>query len=153
MPEIVDRHLADDRDRRRVHELGHVGAGESGADDDAAILVDDVACIDDLHAAPKGDPIAHLAGERRGMRVVPGRIRVLLVPNPQAVVARNALPRLITQIRAQMPTRSVTAVSVSPIRRLVRRRYRRRSDVPTHALRVRSLARRRERSFWWVESS
>ncbi len=41
MPEILERHLPDDGDRRRVQRLGHLRAGDRRPDDDAAILVDD----------------------------------------------------------------------------------------------------------------
>ena len=41
VPQTVERHLADDRDRRRVDELGDVGADERRADEHAPRLVDD----------------------------------------------------------------------------------------------------------------
>ena len=39
----VDRHLADDGDRRRVQEVGDLGAGDRRADEHAALLVDEEA--------------------------------------------------------------------------------------------------------------
>jgi hypothetical protein len=44
VPQPVDRHLADDRDRRGVDELGDVLPDEGHADDHLARLVDDHAC-------------------------------------------------------------------------------------------------------------
>src|SRR4051794_6755116 len=39
--QAADGHLADDRDGRRVQEVGDLGAGERGADDHPALPVDD----------------------------------------------------------------------------------------------------------------
>ena len=41
--EPLERHLADDGDRRRLQELGDLGAGEGRADDHTPVLVDDQA--------------------------------------------------------------------------------------------------------------
>ena len=46
MPERFQRHLADDRDRRGVQEVGDLGAREGRADDDLAVEVDDTLRVD-----------------------------------------------------------------------------------------------------------
>ncbi len=40
MPQPRERDLTDDRDRRGVQEVGDLGAGDGGPDDDVALLVD-----------------------------------------------------------------------------------------------------------------
>ena len=65
MPEVVHRHLADDRDGCRMQELLNVGSGEGGADEDAAALVDDElagavdAVAEDVGAGHTTGGIAH----------------------------------------------------------------------------------------------
>lgn len=44
MPETLERHLAHHRDRGRVEEVGHLGAGEGRAGQDPPVLVDHQPC-------------------------------------------------------------------------------------------------------------
>src|SRR4051812_45695666 len=62
--QALDRHLADDGDGRGVQEVGDLGAGEGGADDHAAALVDD-----QPRRAGRAPPV-------EGAARVPGRLGV-----------------------------------------------------------------------------
>ena len=60
--EALQRHLAHDRDRRRVQEVGDLGARDRAADDDPALLVDDP-----LRRAGRVAAVERAAGVARGV--------------------------------------------------------------------------------------
>src|SRR3954452_11711648 len=63
--QALDRHLADDGDRRRVQEVGDLGARDRAADDDAPLVVDDPA-----RRAGRVAAVERAAGVPRGLRLV-----------------------------------------------------------------------------------
>ena len=58
VPEVLERHLADDGDRRRVQRLCDLGARDRRADDDAALLVDDESGPCPARSRPTNEPPA-----------------------------------------------------------------------------------------------
>jgi hypothetical protein len=65
LPQQLDWHLADDRDRRRVQPLGDLGAGAGGTDDHAPLFVND-----DPRGARRACPVDCRAGRGRVRHVV-----------------------------------------------------------------------------------
>ncbi len=107
MPEAVQGHLADDRDRRRVQDVDGLEADEGRADQDPALLVDDEAASARFALAEKLPPA-----------VLPSSVSIARAFIPSSFAASSVLPTAATwgsvKVTCGEPRRSSVAATSRP---------------------------------------